>query len=351
MINEKIETLSQFKTLLDKLKSDLYNGYFFRGQADASWPLIPSAFRKTELKRRADNYPIKESEITNWKNNQKIPEIINGWSAGIVKNGRILNRRDRIFIYNLFNRLIIVMQYNFDLTLYWSNPKVKRCLLKRDKKLIKIWKPDFWCEESTFINYFERIYPQLIVRTSVKDNRLISKPCPEEDLTGLDETFPQHYDLSTTTLDWSLNLFIAFYFGLDKQFERNSPNGLYLPSRCEVREPANYFSLFLYKQLQQDSPVVKMERPKLINNPRADAQQGVFTYFTKPCSFYLLNGEFPSIDNYARNCTDKEIPFELQKFNFKYSNEILNFIENILEEKGINKSSLLLDQEIIWVEE
>ncbi len=338
MIQENIETLHQLKNLIHQL-NNLSTNYIFRGQSNATWPLEPSAFRQSELKRRHRDYPAKENETIEWKNNPKIIEIIKRWLPGIVRNGVII-KPYRKEISKLLERLLIVMQYNFDLTTYWSK---RENICEKDKKLIRIWESNHWCQEDTLIRYFDHTFPQLIVRYDLKNGSLISKPCLEEELTGLDETFPQHYNLSTAALDWSSDPYVAFYFGLDKQFNYDTNNGFYLPAKPEINIPAGYFSLFAYRQLQEDGPVVIMEKEKLIDNPRAEAQKGTFTYFKKPCSFYLEQRRFPTINDYIPRFSAKPAYFELQKFIIKYSNEIISHIEILLKQKGINKTSLLLD--------
>jgi hypothetical protein len=75
---------------------------------------------------------------------------------------------------------------------------------------------------------------------------------------------------------------------------------------------------------------------------RAERQEGTFTYFSKPCSFYLQHGEFPCIEYYDRHLNNSSAPsFELIRYTLERTTPNLSFIQNILASKGINEAFLL----------
>ncbi|HAT8252370.1 TPA: hypothetical protein ACJT8R_003136, partial [Legionella pneumophila] len=124
-------------------------------------------------------------------------------------------------------------------------------------------------------------------------------------------------------MDWTFNFQKSIYFALGK-------NPLETPG---------YLSIFVYEKLTEEtSPIIVMPKSHLINNPRAEAQEGTFTYSTKPCSFYLRNNRFPSIDDYYEGIERGFLPkaFSIKKYNLARTPENILALIALLEKNNIN---------------
>nr|WP_244941051.1 FRG domain-containing protein [Legionella sainthelensi] len=106
-------------------------------------------------------------------------------------------------------------------------------------------------------------------------------------MTGYDETWPQHYSFPSAALDWTMSPAIALHFAT-----RN------LKLTAEYKQ--SFLSICCYKQIiEKDSPVKIIERHSLKSNERAIRQEGLFTYSTESCTFYMNNDTWPPIEAYS----------------------------------------------------
>ena len=119
-------------------------------------------------------------------------------------------------------------------------------------------------------------------------------PRYEKKLTGYDETWPQHYGFPSAAIDWSKDLHVALYFANHKDIDSDLTE---MPD-----ETPSHFAIFCYKEINdQNSPIKAMEPDNWIENRNAQAQQGLFTYFTEPFLFFLREGRLPCIEDYRKN--------------------------------------------------
>jgi len=78
-----------------------------------------------------------------------------------------------------------------------------------------------------------------------------------------------------------------------------------------------------------------------IPNPRAKNQHGMLCSFSKPCSFFIKYGRFPTIEDYLTD--NQNNSFDFKKLSLKRSPSSLDFLVNTLISEGIIKSYIYPD--------
>lgn len=237
------------------------------------------------------------------------------------------------------------MRYNFILANYFE--KKSEMLFKRWKELNHSRDAVFWTKEKTFLYLISNTFQYLITRSSL-DGKVIIAPNPDESLTGIDEKIPQHYGVPTAALDFSWNPYVALFFALDlvNEPETDLESGLLLAKK--MPNDAKYFSIYAYKQCEDiEKPFISIEMPNESwgKNERAKNQEGVFLYVNNPCSFYLDNDRFPSINDYddcifQKKQFAKKRCFELTQYRIKKDENMLVAIKKALNGKKITKEFL-----------
>lgn len=317
------------KKLIMRLESLKNQGYIFRGQADAGWELKPNAFRGDGIAKNVELYPVAQQEIEQkWFANERI-EVLCTRNLGHNKQHRLVFRR----ILQLY---IYVMQYNYALYNFFNSdrgrqvaPEIRSAICPRNQ--------EWWAEEETFIHilFNTALLERWFTLYDFK-GKIIQQRTPDEILTVTDETFPQHYDIPTAALDWSFNPSVAIYFAANDGIELDQKTGLYIAKRNP-----EFLSVFAYKQLKEteDMDIFQMGVHPSILNERARAQEGTFTYFKNPSTFYVDNNRFPSFNDFVNS---GQGIFDLQRFNVKCNEENKAIMANHLEEVGITKDYLKL---------
>lgn len=296
--------------------------YIFRGHESFKYHLIPSAFRPDRIAHMARNYGIDRPVIDEWHKNKKVIETIQNWGRGIQQTTHTLR-----IISRLQNFCVYLMQLNYSLTRYAKENHSQIC--EKDRKYILERDQEYWRSEITYNDIFEAYFPRIIEIYS-PDGTLLQAANPFEDLTGTDESLPQHYGISTAALDWSYNYLVALYFALGK-------------NTCKDK----FLKVYAIK-IDNDSherPIQKTDKNIEIENIRAERQEGTFTYFRQPCSYFLKNGEMPTIDAYERQFKNKtrERSFELKEFTIERSSENINVLSELLRSNNINEERLFPD--------
>ena len=301
---------------LEKLQLD---GFIFRGHENFKYVLQPSAFRTQSINKMKSNFEIPSQVVENWQNSQVIQNVIQSWTH------RGEHYTHHPTVKNLKSFCFYLMLYNHELHRYVNNNPTK--VSDKDKKWLLLRDKDFWRSEDTFQHLFSHYLQAIINRTDLMGN-LIQKAQPYEDLAGVDETLPQHYGIPTAALDWSFNFRVALYFAIAK--------GCFQTKYCKI---------YALKLHETTSPVKLINKSALIDNIRAVRQEGVFSYFTSPCSYYLCNNEFPSIDYFNIRYKNKldDRTFELQEFLIECTEKNLLYLNDLLKESGINKQYLFPD--------
>lgn len=184
--------------LLGELHELKESGFVFRGHSSSTYKLIPNAFRGDSQKKISKEYPVSQKEINAWKNGPVL-KVMNEWSH---------NQLPSLFIRTrIFNYVIYLLQYNYYLRKYYSNLD-NSFRSESDNELInRLGIRNLACEQ-TFIDFVNYLYPLILTRTSLEGEILV-KPNPPKEITGFDETFPQHYSFTSAALDLTLSFSIA----------------------------------------------------------------------------------------------------------------------------------------------
>lgn len=337
MFCKEIETPHELEKLIEELESLYKEGeHIFRGQPDARYRLIPNAFRESSLKKASTGY-LAPDKIESWFSNKSISDFVNVWTKG-YKSEKLDETVRRLLKFNL-----IIMQYNHMLFEYYQANS--HYVNDTDRLIIDRFNAEHWLQEQTFVGLFRSSFPKLMTRISADGSVLQRSKFPKE-ITGVDETFPQHYDFPSAALDWSYDPFVAMHFAIPKDDEHfNSDKKLYTASKIR----AKYVSIYAYKQLSniENPPILIKNKCALKENLRANRQKGTFTYFNELGLFYLRNGMLPSIEHYNTDSYSgyEQKFFELTKFNICNNEANVSFLRHLLKKRGINKSFLLPEYE------
>ncbi len=303
--------LDEFLNEISKLKS---LGFIFRGHKKSSFLLQPSAFRPEIMTAREQLYASKANNFYEWNKSDEYRSNVK-W---IRLSEKAVDQIDVIRITELTKYKLI---YNYFLSLH-----VKKNPEKFDQKTRHIYdvkKPDSWLSEDAFHSVFHFELNSATTLTSL-DNKIIKKGELTEEITGYDESLPQHYDTETAALDWSKNPMKALYFATEKSSDEN-------------------FSLYAYREINNNGVnFISVEEGNLeCLNERIKAQEGVFTKFKYACIYYLFHGQWPCIEDYVKYRSSDR--FQLIKFDIPqcHREEIID----ILKKKNITKESLKLCEE------
>jgi hypothetical protein len=304
----------------------MYNdgNFAFRGHECFKFDLIPSAFRLSTINQMKRLFNIDTRIIDSWYKSGEIKKQIDLWAPGADHNHNAMITINRLLDYCLY-----LMILNHSVNDFAQN-NISR-ISEKDRQMLQLRNVEFWKDEKTF-HYMFSSYFQQIVQIRDLNGALIKDANPYEDLTGIDESLPQHYGASTAALDWTYNPFVALFFALGN---RSVASGFLTLNALNIQSNA------------VDSPIKFIDKSVHIENLRAERQEGTFTYFTKPCSFFLKHGALPSInyfDNRYKNGLEKP-RFELHEFRIERSNKNINYIGDMLDEAGINEEFLFPDKE------
>ncbi|VEB35511.1 FRG domain-containing protein [Legionella cherrii] len=333
MINK---TLHCSEELISELSSLQQKDFIFRGHSSGLYRLEPSAFRNDILKKHADIFPSKEIS-KQWRSSKEVNQVIKFWGQGIPE--QIISR--------VFNYIMHLMHYNFALhTVYLSKKDGKNI---NDSRLLSIFPKDYWAQEDTFVRFFQYICMGLPYRWD-EHGKILQKPSYLEEVTGFDETLPQHYQFKTALIDWSYNPLVAIYFSLGSSLveTKKTERGFYIES--SIPSNPSHLSIYAYRQVTFENAAVKIE-PAMQekNNMRLQNQEGTFTRFTNPLKFYLEYGYFPTIEElYKKNRAVSQISFELVRYNLERTLANLKGLKMHIELHGINEFLLFPDPEVTW---
>lgn len=302
--------------LLDELETLQKNGFILRGHSSSKYFLQPQAFREQDKHKIVDKYPVSKAITTQWKQGGVL-EKMRQWSIGQLPHPIITAR--------ILNYALYLLQYNYYLTQYYIQlPPLYSSTY--DQEQSNRLKGKHLAKEQTFINFIEYLYPKLLTRISPA-GEILSKSIPPQEITGYDETWPQHYSFPSAALDWTLSVPIALHFAIRKLNEPPSSGTKMLSICC-------------YKQIAtKNSPVKIIEKDELKTNERAVKQEGMFTYFMDPCSYYLNNGVFPSVEAYSHG----NPYFTVIKRNIEINKKNLEFFKKYTKLHRIDDEFLLLD--------
>ncbi len=313
---------SEIQLQISQLESLREDGFIFRGHEDFKYELIPSVFRPEKQKQMIKQFAIEEVKIAQWPRSKAIIEVIDQWAPGVRAIPEAHQTIQRLIAFCLY-----LMRFNFSLNIFAQNNRHR--IPKKDCDSILIRDAEYWRQEKTFYDMFSRYFPTIVKRYDLKNN-LFQDATPYEDLAGTDESLPQHYGTPTAALDWSRNPNVAIHFAIgDKTTE------------------SQFLRIYAIKMMEgfRSPPVKIMEKSSDTVNLRAERQEGTFTYFTMPCTFFLMHGIFPTIDYFDRryNNNQEQNTFDLRYINIKRTEANIKYLEAMLAENKINEDYLFPD--------
>lgn len=312
---------TEMQNVLAKLQELQKTGnYIFRGQESFKFKLIPKAFRQDEIIKMTQFHGIDNKTKNNWVQSEEVAHCINVWAPG-ARN----NRYSQVIIGRLLNYCLYLMILNHSVS-HFANTHIDM-ISEQDKETLQLRNPSYWKDKKTFHYLFSGYFPRVVEIYDLK-NLLLQGANPPEDLTGLDETLPQHYGAVTAALDWTHNFLVAMHFALGNHADNLGFLTIYALNT---------------RNITNDSPIKLIDRSPHVSNMRAERQEGMFTYFTRPCSFYLANNTLPSINHYDSRYKNKleEQKFELQEFRIQRTAENINFLNEFIIKHGITEDFLL----------
>ncbi|CEG56959.1 FRG domain-containing protein [Legionella fallonii] len=302
--------------LIEELESLKTQEFLLRGHSSSTYFLQPQAFREQDIKKIANQFPISNELTRHWKQGEVLNKI-KPWSSGVLPNPIIT---DRILSYVLY-----LLQYNYYLTRYYQglNPIYSSNL---DQEIATRLPSKNLATEQAFIELAEYFYLKILTRISL-GGTIVAKAIPPQEITGYDETWPQHYSFPSAALDWTLSIPVALHFAI-RSFEAPPSSG------------TSQLSICCFKQIDaKNSPVQVIEKSELKTNPRALRQEGLFTYFSEPCSFYIEHGTFPKIESYSLD----QRHFIVLKRNIEINKQNIEVLRNYTRLHKINDNFLLLE--------
>lgn len=318
---------------LDKLEKE---GYIFRGVEQQAYLAQPSAFRPEKIKENWNKYPISHSEfVSKWFHHPKVLKII---QASYPIPDFEIKRHPTI--QRLFTLLSYLMVCNYLFSKYKEdNPKHA---FISDHEQMKYRKSPFWTEQETFTQMVGYYFPKVLTLEAL-DKSWKKDSYIDEIFTGIDMSFPQHYGIPTAALDFTRKALISIYFAIESHLniDLEHASGFYIAEKAVDYD--SFLSIYAIK-LTDDSNYcpIKVEEIELsIPNPRAKNQHGTLCYFSKPCSFHMEYGRFPTIEDYLINKQRNHFYFE--KLSLKRSVSNLDFLVNILITESITKNHIYPD--------
>jgi hypothetical protein len=345
---ETIKTKRELDCLIRDLLSKKKDGFVFRGHASPKWKLKPKFFRDEEILKSWDCYGLSTEDIEkNWFENEKTLSALGlclGGGSWLTKANyqdiQIIYKGKSIPLKRLLWSYIDIMKYNHNLCQCVSDKR--HCYTGEYLENIKSRPTETWKSFDTFLSLLSEII-YIIERRDINSEKLLNNPKISNDLTGYDETLPQHYNAVTSALDWTKTPYIALYFASSDFIDICS-------SRIITDHRDTHITLFSYKQLKNDNDIsVTLKNPdKKIKNDRAEKQEALFTFMPKARSFYLMNGLWPEIEKDYNDLIGEE--FLLEKHIISLNNNTITYIQAELENKGINKLSMGLSERTIILE-
>lgn len=310
--------IEEFQILVEK------GGYIFRGHPNACYHLQPKAFRQKELSSfKNEKLQI---NIENWVKTEQFRKLVEAETLTSIQNNFVILR-------NIVKLVYFIMQYNYSLYDFYS--KFPTAINYNDEHLIKlVGSSGYWLEEKTFFDLFSDYLRNSMTIWVEKDGKILRQPNLSEIFTGVDETYPQHYEQSTATLDWTYDPIVALFFAcreLDVRLKKDS--NLYV---CE-KIPAKYLAIFAYKETtdRQNKYFTIVAKDKFKKNLRAERQHGTFMIFPAAAYFYIQNGEFPIMETYI-----KEGNFETIKFIIEKTEKNMKELKIYLKQVGADEDYL-----------
>lgn len=302
----QLQSLDELGKELDRFHSNT-DSWYFRGQANSSWELLPSVWR--------NNPPLFKLFCEKIKKNSTV-ELQNAIQDQI----KHMPHCAKIDLNNAVRWVIQTKYENFLLSKFYY--EANRAGLNVDAVTLNrctIYNQDFWLNNqklkgtSPTFQFYEayctgihhRVYSPIV----------------------FDSALPQHYGLPTRHLDWTKNPRIAAFFAAHS----------YQKMPASVKENIHEIAIYAIREKPgQVGPVMLKKHHLNHMNPFLHAQAGLFSYTHGDC-YFLDHNKWPSIDKLYTIHGDKF--FEIKKYILD-----VKFIDELTErlyKAGISASTLM----------
>ena len=320
------------------------DGYLFRGQSQAKWHAQPSAFRSNEVKDICNQLlPIDKNSFIAylWENRGLwIPNFSSDSNCRISSphdffRSAYMNLNKQWYpVENHVTWAMWSLGYLKHLTKHYSRykdtifqenkdyPRIKTLLLERKHTEDNIKK--------IMLNSFIMNVMCSMKRYSLQDGKKLDFGGKvDEPPAPLPESYLQHYVTSTCAIDFTSDPLVALYFSLteknnwiDIEDNRTRKVALYKIKVCS--DCSNF-------EIADDSDKLS------IVNKRKKAQNGTILRIKNSHEYYLLNGEFPTLERVKH---EKPCACCIEKNIFKICSKILPLLKKKLEENEISNEKL-----------
>lgn len=282
--------------------------------------LRPNSFRPESIRKISKEYPATE-KFHKWFNKPEIKKLTCDYLS--LPKGN-LNLWQNHHINQIKHLTLYILQYNYYLAKYVEQcPQLFDSITLREQKLCP---KEHWTREETFMQFFEYVFRFSIGRIKL-NGEVMNYSKINEDLTGFDETLPQHYGVPTACLDGTKNPYVDLFFAI-----QNIPTHV------------SQISIIAYKEFQATSKtpfVIKHPNSQCIN-PRVINQDGIFICMKYACHYYFDNGSWPCMENFV---TKGKNNYEIIKYII--NTREVEYLREILLKQGITKEFLFPKEDLI----